>query len=269
MNTLRVACVQSSAGADWKKNWRTAQKALEGAVRKRAQLIAFPEFFYWRGPSEDMGETAAASKIILKETQSFSRKNKCAVLLGSLLEPSPERGKYFNTSYLISEKGTVSAKYRKIHLFDIQLKDVQARESKTIASGRQVVTGKVWGVKCGLSVCYDLRFPELYRKQVKAGAKILFVPANFTFTTGAAHWEVLLRARAIENQAYVIAPGQTGTHPSTGIRSFGTSMIIDPWGRVLAQASVNKTGMIAANLRFPQQDRLQRSFPALRHARLL
>ncbi len=258
-----------SAGTDWEKNWRAAKRALEKASRQGARLIALPEFFYWRGPSEDLARTASeGSPVVLKEARMFARKKHCAVLLGSLLERSSHPRKFYNTSYLISEKGTLAAKYRKIHLFDTDLKPVRSRESKTIARGRHIVSGKVWGIRCGLSVCYDLRFPELYRKLSKTGAKIFFIPANFTYTTGLAHWETLLKARAIENQAFMIAPAQTGVHPSTGIRSFGNSRIIDPWGRVLAGGPAASAAIVTADLNFRGQEALRKSFPVLCHRRL-
>lgn len=269
MKKLRVACIQNNAGSNWQKNWDTALKIMDRSARRGAKLIALPEFFYWRGTSEQMPEAVTGSAVVLREAAQFAKENRCVVLLGSLLEKTSQRNKYRNTSYLITESGKLAAKYSKIHLFDTWLKGVESKESKTIRPGSSVVTAKVRGVRCGFSICYDLRFPELYRKLAIAGAKIIFVPANFTYVTGKAHWEILLRARAIENQAFVLAPGQTGAHPSTGIESYGNSMIVDPWGRVLARASAHEEGAVFADLDLEDQARLRRSFPVLKHQRLV
>ena len=267
---MRVACIQNNAGRDWAKNWKSVKQMMERAVRGKAQLLVLPEFFYWRGSVQEMPDTARlGSPLILQEARRFAKEHACAILLGSLLEKSSEKNKYYNTSYLISESGKTIAKYRKIHLFDNHLKEVKTCESETIRAGSKVVAANVRGVSCGLSICYDLRFPELYRGLSKAGAKIFFVPANFTYLTGKAHWDILLKARAIENQAFVLAPGQSGVHPSTKIRSYGNSRILSPWGEVLASASTSGEEVIFADLDFQRQDKLRRFFPVLKHTKLL
>ena len=157
------------------------------------------------------------------------------------------------------------ARYRKIHLFDVDFAgQFRMMESDTVAPGDEIATAEVDGVTVGLSICYDLRFPELYRLLTLAGARVLLVPAAFTLHTGRDHWETLLRARAIENQAFVIAPAQVGAHP--GGRCFGRSMVIDPWGTVLAQAP-DQPGVVFAELDFAAQERIRRELPALANRR--
>lgn len=260
---IRVACLQVNAGSDWRKNVRRIEKQIEAARRSHPHLIALPENCFWRGPREQLAEVASQTEGLIRHFQTWSRKSKIALLIGSVVERAGAKGKYFNTSVLISETGTI-ARYRKIHLFDVNLKTVKVQESKTVAAGTKVVTAKVCGVTVGLSICYDLRFPELYRALAEKGSRLLFVPANFTHTTGQAHWEILLRARAIENQCFVIAPAQCGT-PSNGIRSFGTSLIVDPWGKILAKAGQEKEQTLIAELNLQSQQQLMQSFPVLQH----
>jgi predicted amidohydrolase len=184
---------------------------------------------------------------------------------GSFLERAPDDGKSYNTSLLVLPDGTIAARYRKIHLFDVDLPgEVSVRESDTRAHGRDVVTAATPLGTIGLSVCYDLRFPELYRKLTHAGATILTVPSAFTFYTGAAHWEPLLRARAIENQAYVVAPNQAGKSPH-GFPDYGNSMIVDPWGVIVARAAEGEQ-VIVAELDPERVARVRREMPCQLHA---
>ena len=208
-------------------------------------------------------------KVIL-EFQRRARQSGCAFLLGSLIEASSRhRRQFYNTSILISEKGKVVGRYRKIHLFENDLPSLRIREAKHIVPGKEVVFGKIWGIRSGLAICYDLRFPELFRKLVFQGCRIFFVPANFTYVTGEKHWEVLARARAIENLSFVIAPAQVGVHPESGIRSFGKSLILNPWGEVLAQGTTQREEVIYADLDLKFQEKLRRQFPVLRHRTLI
>lgn len=267
---LRVACLQIAAGRDPLKNLRAIQTKIARALALKVDLIALPETFYYRGPAGRLPELAHhLTPRLVKEFQRLARRHRVAFLLGSVYEKAPSRGKYYNTCVLISEKGKVLARYRKIHLFDVSLKKkVSVRESRHIFAGHHVVTARWRGVPVGLTICYDLRFPELFRRLSRKGSQILFVPSNFTYPTGKAHWEVLLRARAIENQAFVIAPAQVGVHPSTRIRAFGTSLIVDPWGRVLRRGSRFREEILTARLDLRFLKRLRREFPALRHRRL-
>ena len=266
---IRVACLQTDAGENWEVNLKAALAMVRQALRLKTRLIGLPENFCFRGQDTGLERFAREGVAeVLKEFRGLARRNRAGFLLGSMPEASAHPKKFFNTSYLIDPTGRIAAAYKKIHLFDIDLPGVRVHESKRTARGEQVVCGRVLGVKAGLSICYDLRFPELYRSLARRGAEIMTVPANFTYKTGEAHWEVLLRSRAIENQAFVIAPGQVGVHPVTGIRSFGNSMILDPWGKILARAGRQKPEVITADLDLDFLRKLRRAFPVLRHTRL-
>jgi deaminated glutathione amidase len=269
LKSLRVACIQMDASHDGEANLLKATALAARAVRQKSKFIAFPENFLWRGSGKNIAEASNATGPILSHFQDFAKKTKTVLLLGSLLEPSHLKKKYYTTSFLISETGKVIAKYRKIHLFRINFKQVCTDESVSTHGGSEAVVGKVFGVPAGLTVCYDLRFPELFRRLVLKGARIMTVPSNFTEHTGKAHWEVLLRARAIENQVFIIAPGQVGTHPSTKIRSFGNSLIIDPWGKVLARGHATREEVVIADLDFAVQSQLRRNFPVLTHIKMI
>lgn len=255
------------AGSDLGKNLAKAEKYFLRAVKLKAKWIAFPEVFLWRGPSRDLKKTAAKLPEVLKHFQALAKKHCVSILLGSLIEKAAGK-KHFNSSILINERGRVAGHYRKIHLFDADIPGARCMESKTICAGTEIVSAKLNGVQTGMAVCYDLRFPELFRALSRRGARVLFLPANFTEITGKAHWETLLKARAIENLAFVIAPGQAGKHPDTKIKSFGTSLIIDPWGRVLARGSRKNEHVITADLDFSEQARIRKKFPVLNHIRL-
>jgi predicted amidohydrolase len=189
------------------------------------------------------------------------------LLAGSVLEEGAPGGRLYNTSVLFGPDGKRLAVYRKIHLFDVEVGDGQTyRESAAVAPGTEVVVAETALGKVGLSVCYDLRFPELYRKHAEQGAVLLTVPAAFTLMTGKDHWEVLLRARAIENQAYVMAPAQQGRHPKDRL-TFGHAMVVDPWGLVIARASEGE-GFAMANLDAEYLAKVRRTLPALQHRRL-
>jgi predicted amidohydrolase len=187
------------------------------------------------------------------------------LLAGSVPERIDGEEKLFNTSALIDRDGRIAAVYRKIHMFDVDVDDVSYRESEAERPGDEIVVGDAGGVPLGLSVCYDLRFPELFRILAVRGARIVTVPSAFTERTGRDHWEVLVRARAIENQVFVLAAGQIGEAPPHH-RSFGRSMIVDPWGVVLAQAP-DRECFVAADLDFSVQDEIRASLPSLRNRR--
>jgi predicted amidohydrolase len=194
------------------------------------------------------------------------------IVAGGMPEASGDPARPFNTSLLVAPDGRVVARYRKIHLFDVDLADgTKHLESGATSPGTGPVIAEVTPsggapVKLGMTVCYDVRFPELYRALVGGGARIVTVPAAFTVTTGRDHWHVLLRARAIENQVFVLAPAQHGKHPK-GRSTYGKSLIVDPWGDVLAQAAEGE-GFATARLDFAAQDRVRASLPVLQHRRL-
>ena len=267
MKKIRAACIQMDAGNDLKKNLAKSHKFFLKAVSLKSNWITFPENFLFRGPSAGLKRAAEQTPEVIRFFQTLAKKYKVCILLGSLFEKAQGR-KVFNTSVLINERGSVTGRYRKIHLFDSNLPGARCLESTSIQSGNKIVSCRIHGIQTGLSVCYDLRFPELFRALSSRGARVLFMPANFTETTGKAHWEILLKARAIENLSFVIAPGQVGTHPETKIKSFGTSLILDPWGKVLAKGSRSKEQVLTADLDFQGQSKIRKKFPVLQHIRL-
>jgi predicted amidohydrolase len=267
MSSHLAAAVQMRTGADLDANLARARALVSDAAERGARLIALPEVFAWRGPRAD--EAAATTPIPGRVSDSLCRlAAELAVVLvgGSFLERAPDAGKSYNTSLLIGPDGTILARYRKIHLFDVDLPgEVSVRESETRAYGTEVVSAATTLGTVGLSICYDLRFPELYRRLAHAGATIIAVPSAFTFYTGAAHWEPLLRARAIENQAYVIAPNQAGRSPQ-GFPDYGHSMIVDPWGTVLACADADGEQVVVAEIDPERVARVRRDMPCQLHA---
>ena len=189
-----------------------------------------------------------------------------SILLGSIRIKNSDSDRCSNRSILFGRDGQIHAQYNKLHLYDVDLPGrITYRESDTVQPGSEIVTGEVNGHKVGLSVCYDVRFPELYRLQALSGAEILFVPAAFALYTGRDHWETLLRARAIENQCFVIAPGQVGPYPPAGACN-GRSMVIDPWGTVLT-CMRDDVGYAIADLNFAQQTKVREELPALKNRR--
>lgn len=265
-NKLRVACLQLSAGDRPEENIFRVSKLLKRIRSSSVDVVAFPENFLARGSASGLSSLAFDwLPRTLAFFSSWARRHQIAVLLGSLIEPSRKKGKYFNTSYLLSPEGRVVVKYRKIHLFDSHIKGASAQESRHILRGDKAVTGVIQGVKVGLTICYDLRFPELFRSLVTKGAKIIFVPSNFTWETGKAHWEILLRARAIENQVFMVAPAQHGVHPANGIRSYGESLVIDPWGKVLCRGSHDRDEVLKVDLDLRLLKAVRRQLPCLKH----
>ena len=259
---LPVALVQLDATDDVDRNLSAAVALADEAAASGARLVALPEYLQYRGP--DDGFRASAQPIPGAHTAPFAevaRRRDAWVLIGSTAETSTDPARPNNTSTLISPDGEIAATYRKIHLFDVAVDSGPVdTESARVTPGDRLVTADVDGATLGLSICYDLRFPELYRALALAGAQILTVPANFTERTGRDHWEVLLRARAIENGAYVIAPSQIGGPP--GLPAFGRSMVVDPWGTVIAQAP-DHVGIIRADVETDRVSAVRRQIPVL------
>jgi len=267
--TYLAAAIQMNAGPDKPANLERAERLVRVGAARGANLIALPEVFNWRGKRN---EQAAAAESLDGESLTLmarlARELNVHIVAGSITEHVAGESRCYNTSVLLSPDGAQLAVYRKIHLFDIDLPGrVTVKESDTKLAGIDVVTATTPAGAIGLSICYDLRFPELYRRLTFAGAQVIIVPSAFTFPTGEAHWEPLLRARAIENQAYVIAPAQFGPN-IYGYSDYGNSMIVDPWGRVLARAP-DQEGVVVAPIDLKYQHRVRRELPALRHARLL
>lgn len=247
---MKVAVIQLNAQADKAKNIDKALLLTGQAIRKKAELIVLPEAFSYRGPFNHNALLRIAEQIpgeTINPFLSLAKRKKAFILLGSICEKSRQKNKAYNTSVLVDDKGQIAAKYRKIHLFNAIIGKKKAKESQWFLSGKGLASANVKGFKIGMSICYDLRFPAMYQKYSKEGCCIFVVPSSFTKKTGKAHWEILLRARAIENFCYVLAPNQTGID-GRGIASFGNSMIIDPWGDVLARASAGKEEIIYANI---------------------
>lgn len=263
-----LAAVQMTSGADKAQNLATATTLIRKAARRGAQFVGLPENFAWMGPEPERDQNAESLEgPTLSALQSLAKELGVTLLAGSMLERGAPGGRLFNTSVLFGPDGGRLGVYRKMHLFDVEVGDGQTyRESAAVAPGTEVVVANAPFGKVGLSVCYDLRFPELYRKHSEAGAVLLTVPAAFTLATGKDHWEVLLRARAIENQAYVIAPAQQGKHPKDRM-TWGHAMIIDPWGLVTARASEGE-GLAMAEFDEALLAKVRRSLPALQHRKL-
>lgn len=262
-----AAAVQVCAGSDKAANLEKAESLVAEAARNGARLVVLPEVCLWRGPRAE--ERSIAEPIPGPSTRrlgDLARQLGIHLLAGSLME---ENGaKPFNTSLLFDAGGEIVARYRKLHLFDVDIPGhVTVRESDTRTGGDRVVSVPTELGVIGMTVCYDLRFPELYRQLTLAGTEIITIPSAFTFPTGAAHWEVLVRARAIENQVYVIAPDQIG-RSAGGVVDFGNSMIVDPWGKPLARAADRET-VIFAEIDRDYQERVRRELPCLTHIKLV
>jgi predicted amidohydrolase len=246
---IRVAAVQLSSGAHPAANVERARELVLRAASEGATYIQLPEYFNFRGPASRY--SSVAESIPGPTTEIFSTlANELAVVihLGSMFERSSHRDKSFNTSVVINSDGEILATYRKGHLFDVNVPgEIVHEESRHVAPGDQLAVVDVSGLRLGLSVCFDLRFAELYRQLSLHGATVLAVPSSFAVATGRVHWEVLLRARAIENHAYVIAAAQAGT-TDEGISSYGHSLIVGPWGEVIAESVVDGEDIIYATI---------------------
>ena len=267
MSKFIAAAVQMTSGADKSANLTKATALVEEAARRGALLVALPELFNCL--AEPQRIRAAAEPIPGPTSTAMSRlaaRLGITLLAGSIGEQVEDAERVFNTSLLFSPEGEQLASYRKIYLFDIDLpQQLSYQESSIVQAGdRLVVTQTALG-RLGQATCYDLRFPELFRRLMTADAEVLCIPSAFAVATGRDHWEPLLRARAIENQAYVIAPNQFGRHDST-IRTCGRSMIVDPWGIPLAVAADGET-VVTAEIDLDRQQQIRRQLPALQHRR--
>ncbi|NDC83140.1 carbon-nitrogen hydrolase family protein [bacterium] len=262
---LRVAAIQLNATPDKTINLANAKRLTVQAIEKGARFIVLPEAFNFRGSKELI--PANAEPIPGPSTKLFqdlARDYNVSILLGSIVQSIPGQDKVFNTSVMINGDGTIVAQYNKIHLFDVDVDHKQFRESDTFGRGTQPVIATVLDVPVGISICYDLRFPELYRHYSSYGAKMVCVPSSFTTHTGQAHWETLVRARAIENLMYVIAPNQYGVGTG-GVATYGNSLIVDPWGHVLARGDDHAEQVLVADIDFYGQQVLRNQFPCLNH----
>jgi deaminated glutathione amidase len=264
---LRVAAVQLNATADQAANMALADRLTRAAAADGAELIVLPEKWTALGSEED--QRAAAQTLdgpAIEWARGIARELAVELVAGSILERVAGQEKLSNTSVHIGRDGGIEAAYRKLHMFDVEVAGRRYRESELEQAGEEIVLSRTGtGVELGMSICYDLRFPELYRILAVRGARIVTVPAAFTLATTRDHWETLLRARAIEDQVFVIAANQIGPHPA-GQHSGGHSMIVDPWGVVLAQAP-DRDGHIAADLDLDAQREIRASLPSLANRR--
>lgn len=262
---LHVCIVQNNAGIDISSNLEQIKKLC--AKQRHPDIIAIPEVFAFRG--DNAGYRASAQKIpgtLTGWISRFAKEHRACVLAGSILEK--KGAKIFNTCIVTDRNGKIIARYRKIHLFEAYLPDGKTiKEADVYSPGDHPSMFTFEGWRCGLSICYDIRFPELYRHYSQLGAHILFAPANFTQKTGRDHWELLLRTRAVENQCFVVAPNQCGANPATKIKSYGNSMAVAPWGNVIARAG-DKARVLNVTLDPEELTTIRTRIPALNHRRL-
>jgi predicted amidohydrolase len=263
-----VAALQMNSGENKARNLDAAVRLVRAARGRGVVLAGLPENFSWLGPEPERAANAETlDGPTLGRMQQLAREEGVALLAGSVLEQGAPGGRLYNTSVLFGPDGTRLAVYRKIHLFDVEVGDgVRYRESDAVAPGTELACADTPAGRLGLSICYDLRFPELYRGLADLGAELIAVPAAFTLMTGKDHWEVLLRARAIENQAWVMAPAQHGRHGEKRL-THGHALVADPWGLVVARASDGE-GMAVADVDPAVTARIRRDLPSLQHRRL-
>ena len=286
---MKVALIQLTSGNDIAANIAKIEKLVKRAAAQGAEFAALPEnAFYMRAEGQAAPpKYTQATHPGVKAAAQMAKQHGIWLLAGSVAIQKSEKN--YNRSLLFAPQGKIVARYDKIHLFDVQIGDGQTyRESAKFLSGKKAVVGGIRGWKdekmrrekaisphplisssshpiLGLSICYDLRFPQLYRALAKKGAVILAVPSAFTQVTGEAHWHVLLRARAIENGCFVIAPAQTGEHPG-GRRTYGHSLVVDPWGKILADGRTEE-GLVMAEIDLDEVNKVRKKLPSLEHDR--
>ena len=267
MKKVLAAVIQLNAGSNKLQNIENAINLIIKAAHKGAHLIALPELFTWQGSKKDIKQNCepipGPTSMKMAELASYL---KIFLLCGSILEENPKGPKPYNTSFLINPQGKIVAYYRKLHLFKVNIKGKAIiDENRIYTAGNKVKSVVTPFGKVGFTICYDLRFPELYRSLCNKGVLTVFVPSAFTLETGKAHWESLLRSRAIENQVYIIAPNQYGKNP-LGNRNYGHSMIVDPWGTIIAQCTSGER-IIYGELDFKYLKKIRNELPSLKHKR--
>src|SRR3954449_12641574 len=261
---MRAAAVQLNSNENKERNLAKANELTRAAAADGAQLVVLPEKFNVLGTHEDY---AHGAETLDGPTIGWARETAAQLgidlVAGSIVERREGREKFSNTCVHVSPDGDVRAVYRKIHMFDVVVGDIEYKESASEEPGDEVVLSELGdGEPLGLTVCYDLRFPELFRILAIKGATVISLPAAFTKITGHAHWEILIRARAIENQVFMVAAGQVGIHPEEK-ESYGNSMIVDPWGEVLARITDDGPGYCVADLDFERQHDVREKIPSL------
>jgi predicted amidohydrolase len=263
---MRVAAVQLSSNGDKARNLEVAQRLVRAAAAAGAELVVLPEMFNVVGDHDTLrqgAETLEGPTLIW--AHDLSRRLGIWLVAGSIPERLQAPDRHANTSCLLDPEGLVRAVYRKIHLFDCDVPGAVYHESQTVLPGRETVVAETGAARLGLAICYDLRFPELFRILTQKGARLIALASAFTERTGRDHWDPLVRARAIENQVFLVAANQVGASPS-GLRWFGRSVIVDPWGLILAQAPDRET-YILADLDWQAQDAVRRQLPCVEHRR--
>jgi predicted amidohydrolase len=264
---MRAAAVQLNSTADVDANVEAAGRLVAEAAGAGAELVALPEKWSLLAIGDELLQRAETiDGPAVTAARSWARELGVTLLAGSISERLEGEEMLANTSILIGADGEIAATYRKIHMFDVDVGEVRYRESELERPGDRLVLAEAGGLKLGMTVCYDLRFPELYRMHALAGADLVAVPSAFTAVTGRDHWEVLVRARAIESQLAVIAPNQVGTAPPH-FDSWGHSMLVDAWGRVLASVEGREPGIAVAEIDFDEQRRIRREVPSLANRR--
>lgn len=264
---MKISCVQMTTGCDPTQNLATIAAHVQMAAQAGAEIVALPETCTFmeknRAAMQARLETQADSQV-LAALRNIAKSNAVFILVGSMILADETSVKAVNRSLLIAPDGQVQAQYDKIHMFDVELEDGERHhESAAYQAGDCLVTSEVNGVTLGLSICYDLRFPNLYRRLAEAGAQVIVVPSAFTKQTGEAHWHILLRARAIETGCFIVASAQIGRHEN-GRETYGHSLIINPWGRIIAEAE-DGDALISAELDLSLSARARRQIPTLEH----
>jgi len=263
---FKVAAIQFCSNEDKDRNLNLVDKFIGNAVKDGSKVVVLPEMFNCCGHTKVMVEEA---EDIPGRTINFlsdkARTHRIYIVCGSVFEKA-RNSMVHNTSVIVGPSGEILAKYSKIHLFDVDIKDkIRYKESENVVAGHRLVTANMGDVGVGLSICYDLRFCELFRSLALNGAKVIFIPSAFTETTGEYHWEPLVKARAIENQVFMVAANQIGTSPNN-ITCYGKSMIVDPWGRVLAKAKDNEN-VITAIIDLDMLKEVRTEIPLFEHRR--
>lgn len=265
---MKISLIQMNSTDNRDRNLELCGTYIEQAVSEGADLITLPETFDWIGPEhEKPGHSTPIPGPVSEFLSSCASKHGVSIHGGSMIETVEKSNRCANTSLFFGPDGKQLALYRKIHLFDAQINGREYCESDAVVPGNEPAAAVLQGLTYGLSICYDLRFPELFRKLVQLGAVVIFCPAAFTQPTGKAHWEILLRARAIENQVFMAAAAQTGTDV-TGKAYYGNSMVVDPWGNILLRMDGRTEGCRSVDIHIDTIEEVRRMLPALDHRRL-
>ncbi len=272
MASLVIAAAQLNSDDDVSRNLAAVADVVADAKSSGAQCVVLPENFAFMGGTDEArrgaSEALDGDGPIVSTLRRLATEHAITIVGGGFPERTRDPERPHNTAVVVAPTGDVAAAYRKLHLFDVEVGDGQSyRESAAVTPGDSTVVVDLCGLRVGLSICYDLRFPELYRRLVAEGAEVLLVPAAFTLMTGKDHWHALLRARAIENQCWVVASAQWGKHPK-GRQTYGKSLIIDPWGDVVAQAEEGAPGFALGRLTRARVEAVRRAMPCLSHRRL-